>query len=812
MKSRYFIPAFFIAASFTAMAPVFGQTQKREVVFWGMQLGPDDKGPDAAIREFERLNPDIHVKMLSMGAGQMDPQKLTTSIIGNVAPDVIKQDRFTIADWASRNAFLPLTPLMERDKGQPDCPSPDQYYTAPWNEATYQRNTYAIPMGADNRILYWNRKVFLDAATEIRKAGLDPERAPRTWSEALAYSKAITKFDKNGKLLRAGFMPNFGNSWLYMFAFQNNASFMSEDGRTCTMDTPEAREALQFIVDGYKLVGGYENAKAFESGFRGGENDAFILGQVGMKIDGDWIINGLARYAPLLDFGVAPPPVPDDRYYKRGRFVNEQETFISWVGGFSLAIPRGARNVEDGWKLIKFLSSEEGLLVDAKAQANWERLKGRVYIPRQIAQRKTNELFTEMFKPATPNYAAAVKMHTDIAAHTKIRPATFVGQLLWSEHVRAMESACYGKLTPTAALRAAQQKVQDELDRFYSKEKYPVINMAWISALVALVLLSIFAYFVVIIRRAKLDKMGRYETLWGYLMASPWIIGFMVLILGPMVASFFWSFTRWDILNEARFVGTSNYQLVFGSDWDRFAKGLSNAAYLAFVGVPLGIVTGLSIAILLNAATRGIRFYRTAFYLPAIVPVIASAVLWLLVLTPDPMKGLLNSFWVHTITPWLGIKEPGWLNSADYAKPALVVMGLWGAGGGMLFWLAGLKGIPKTLYEAAALDGASPLKQFFSVTLPHLTPMIFFNVVMGLIGAFQEFDRAYAMRTSKDGPIGPDDSLLTPVYNLFIKGFGQANMGDASTHAWLIFVIVMTITLVQWKLKDRWVFSEMDNG
>jgi multiple sugar transport system permease protein len=204
------------------------------------------------------------------------------------------------------------------------------------------------------------------------------------------------------------------------------------------------------------------------------------------------------------------------------------------------------------------------------------------------------------------------------------------------------------------------------------------------------------------------------------------------------------------------------------------------------------------------------RYYRTFFYMPSILPTIASAVLWTWVLTPDPNKGLINSYWVHFITPTLGISPPGWLQSADWAKNALVVQGVWGAGGGMILWLAGLKGVPTSLYEASGIDGATPRQQFWSITFPQLSPIIFFNLVMGFIGAMQEFDRAYAMKPSGNGPIGPDDSLLTPVYLLFQNGFSFFRMGYASALAWMIFGIIILLTYSQFKLAPRWVHYEAD--
>jgi ABC-type sugar transport system permease subunit/ABC-type glycerol-3-phosphate transport system substrate-binding protein len=788
------------------------QTKKSDLVIWGINLGPESKGAEAVIREFERRNPDIRVKVLSMGAGSMDPQKLMTSIVGNVAPDVINQDRFTISDWASRGAFLPLDDLIKRDlKTDPNTPRKEDYYPAPWSEATYNGKVYAIPTGADNRILYYNKSIFKSKATELRAAGLDPDRPPRTWSELLAYSKVLTDIDpKTGELKVAGFMPNFGNSWLYIYSFENNGRFMTPDGRRCTMGEQANVEALDFMVKGYELVGGYERAKAFESGFLGKENDAFIIGKVAMKIDGDWILDGLSRYAPALDFGVGPPPVPDDRYYRRGKFKDEKETFVTWFGGFSLAIPEGARHVENGWKYVKWATSTEARLLEMRAQAEFDRGRGRVYIPRQIASRVANVAGFEEFRPKDKKFADALEMHVSLGSHGKVRPATFVGQILWNEHVRALEAACYKKLSPQEALSQGQANVQRELDAFYDQAQYPVINLAMPQNIgIGLMLLGVIGA-IIWFARLKMGAIARHEAICAYVFISPWIIGFLLWILGPMLASLFFSFTQYDVLGDARWVGLKNYHDMATVDRQMALKALGNAAYLAAFGVPLGLATGLAVALLLNVATRGMRFYRTFFYMPAIVPGVASAVLWTWVLTPDANKGLINSFWQRTLTPWLSLPPPAWLQSADWSKNALILMGLWGAGSGMVLWLAGIKGVPSSLYEAASIDGATPKQQFWSVTFPQLSPIIFFNMVMGFIGAMQEFDRMYIMKPASDGSVGPDDSMLTPVFHLFQNGFAFFKMGYASALAWAIFLIILALTGAQWALSSKWVHYEGD--
>lgn len=785
---------------------------RTNVIVWGMGYGPESKGLEALVREFERRNPDLRIRLLSMGAGRMSGQKLMTSIVGNVPPDAIHQDRFSVADWASRGAFLPLNDLIARDQADdPLCPRQEQYYPAVWEEGSFQGKIYGIPTSADNRVLYYNKKIFREKAAELRAARLDPDRPPRTWTELLAYGEALTEFNPRDKTLRrAGFMPNYGNSWLYMYAFQNNASFISEDGRTCTLATPEAEEALKFIVKGYDNMGGYEKAKAFETGFLTGEQDPFILGKVALKIDGDWILNNIARYGPQLDFAVAPPPVPDDRFYKRGRFKDEKETFVTWAGGFSWAIPRGARNIEAGWKWVKFATSTEGRLIENKAQQAWSQLRGREFIVRQTGSIEANEVFFRELRPRVEKFAVALRQHIDLMPVSRIRPATFVGQLLWDEHVRALEMACYKTLEPMQALKAGQAKVQRDLDAYFSKETRPVIDpdQPRNAALVLGVLTSLGLFWAY--RRLKLGRLARQEARWAYIFISPWAIGFVVLIAGPMLASLLFSFTQYDVLNEMRWYGLGNYTEMATGDRENVLKALGNVTYLAGIGVPLGIMTGLSVALLLNAAVRGMRFYRTMFYMPAIVPTVASAVLWIWLLASDPNRGLINSFWRDTVSTWFSMPPPGWLNAEAWAKPSLILMGLWGAGSGMILWLAGLKGVPAQLYEAASIDGASPWRQFWTVTLPQLSPIIFFNTVMGFIGAVQEFDRVFVMRPF-EGTAGPADSLLVPVYHLFKNGFEYFKLGYGSALAWMIFTIILILTLIQFKLAPRWVHYESEN-
>ncbi len=787
-----------LAAWFAAIAVSAFAVADTTLSIWGAPVSPNSiAGTLAVANAFEKQHPGVRLRMLGLGTGHMNPQKLLTAIVGGSPPDVVMQARFNISDWASRGAFIPLDGFIARDRKDPDCPRRQEYYAAAWEEAMYDGRIYGIPTGADDRALYWNRALFRENRQALEAEGLDSTRPPRTWSELLRYSKVLTIPGK-----RAGFIPNFGNSWLYLYAFQKDAPFLSADGKTCTLATPEAADALAFMKEGYDILGGYAAATAFESSFQGGENDPFISGQVAMKIDGDWTLNGLAIYGPNLDFGVAAPPVPDERYQAGGK-----DRFITWIGGFSYALPRGCPNPELAWEFVKFASSLEGRLIENRARAASDRAKGRMYLPRMQGLRPANDELFRLYKPADPKFADALQTHLDLMDHARVRPPTVVGQLLWDEHVRATEQAVLGRLTPMAALQAGQVTVQRELDSLSSKPRYPVVSLESVGAIAAM-----FAFAGLVAawrgwRRAPLGRLARKEARWGFLCIAPWVIGFIVLTAEPMLASLFFSFTDYDVLSPPRWVGLRNFADLGGADQVNVYKAFGNAAYLAGIGVPLGILSSLAVALLLNTGVRGMRVYRTVFYLPAIVPTAASAVLWIWLLSADPNRGLINGAWQATIGSWMDLPPPGWLTAEAWAKPALIVMGVWGAGSGMILWLAGLKGVPTSLYEAAELDGASSAQSFRSVTVPMLSPILFFNIVMGLIGAIQEFDRVYIMGGENGN--GPSDSLLVPAKYLFTNAFGYFKMGYASALAWAIFAVILIVTLVQYRLAGLWVHDEV---
>lgn len=304
--------------------------------------------------------------------------------------------------------------------------------------------------------------------------------------------------------------------------------------------------------------------------------------------------------------------------------------------------------------------------------------------------------------------------------------------------------------------------------------------------------------------RIPLTPAARREAAIFYVTVSPWVIGFLLFTVIPMALSLYLSFTQWNVLKAPVWIGFDNYVQMFTKD-PLFYQSLKVTIIFTVVSVPLQIIIALFLAVLLNEATYAVGFFRTAFYIPSIVASVASAVLWTWIFNPrfGPINGLLRT---------LGMGTPQWLNDPAYALIALIIMSAWGIGGQMLIFLAGLKGIPKSLYEAAEVDGAGRLTRFLRITLPMLSPSIFFNLIMTMIGAFQTFDAAFVISTARAGQIGaPLNSTLFYLLHLYQEGFSFLNMGYASALAWVLFIIIVAVTLVINRSSKNWVFYSGEN-
>ena len=864
MIRRISFSPFLIALTILSSSPALAADTT--LVVWGIGEGEGSVGFFAAVEAFERVNPGVRVETSPAGGGQ-NPQKMLTAVVGGAAPDVINQDRFTVSSWAARKAFMPLDGLLAAQRDS-DAIRQKDYYPATWNETVFEGHVYAIPNGTDDRVLYYNAadlrrvglvdergdaippKTWRDLGTySLRLTITDADVAagllddvgrlvpPATWRDVEVFhvllclpdpqdrrrilddprhlvlppeftSRMVESYrfpvseaglrsgiiDRDGhmhappawRLQRIGYIPVYGNVWLHMYAWQNHGRFM-KDSCTASLDDPGIVEALTWMTQFYDLFGGRPHIQAFASTFQAEFLNPFLTGQVAMITDTDGMIGTIARYRPGLEFGVTPTPLPPGG------------ALTTWSGGFSYAIPRNARHPEIAWRFIRFMTSQEMTRLVERTRLNYNRSRGRPYVMGIPANRAVGRTLVPEFIDGNPDLPTPLKASyhqcLDMMEFSSFRDVTPAAQVLWDEIQRATEMATYHKLTPEGALAAGTATVQAELDRLYRPVTGGQVN--WTAALAVVLALVAFAAATWWRRRGRhlhLGQVGRQDLAAGLGFVSPWLLGFLIFTAGPFVVSIILSFTEYDILSPARWVGVRHYGELFTAD-PVFWKSLGNTLFM-MMGVPLGMAVGLAIAMLLNQNVKGMSVYRTIYYLPAVVPVVAASILWIWVL--HPTNGILN-----IILDKLGLGQPLWLQSENWSKPAIIVMGLWGAGSSMIIWLAGLKGIPEHLYEAAEIDGAGRWSRFRHVTLPMLSPYIFFNLIMGVIGTLQVFTQAFIMTAG-----GPVDSTLFYVYYLFNNAFQYLRMGYASAMAWILFVIILALTLAQLKLAPRWVHYE----
>ena len=312
----------------------------------------------------------------------------------------------------------------------------------------------------------------------------------------------------------------------------------------------------------------------------------------------------------------------------------------------------------------------------------------------------------------------------------------------------------------------------------------------------------------------------RQSNLAGALFCSPWLIGFALLFLWPFAASLYWSLCRFDLINPPEFIGLENYKNLIGEIRDSRGVGvaLTNTIYYCLISVPLSVVLGVGLAVLLNLRIRGQAIYRTLVFLPSVIPIVAASVLWVWLL--DPTDGFVNY-----VLSWIGLGDQNWFNQSRSAassetltmlthwssgsplrlfgsKDALILMTLWGVGNFMVIYLAALSDMPAQLYEAAKIDGASWWRRLIHVTIPMLSPVIFFNLVVGLIRGVQTFTSVYIF---SEGTGNPGDSLMMVSLKLFLSAFEDLQMGYASAVAWILFVIILMVTAALFRTSKYWV-------
>ncbi len=773
---RCTIALVFLTALWASAAP----DEEIDLHVWGMNLGAPKHGWYALVDAFEEKYPHINV-VAGPTDRSADLQKLLSGIVGNAPPDVFRRESRLFGDIASRGILMPLDDFVVADRSRPDGLHEEDYPPGIWSSGAYEGTLYGIVEITNPLVLAYNKQHF-------REAGLDPERPPRTWSEWLECTRILTQRDHNGWIIRLG-SAAYRLDILLFFIMQHGGRILSEDGRTCVLNNPEALEAVKFTKAMFDAMGGRTTLDQFAATNVGGDiqNYPFEAGRYAMAAEDDWVIFRAMRFNPDLELGIAPMPIPD----------GYAPISIS-IAGSQYFIPRNARHPQEAWDFIRFANSPVGQLAYAAAMRREAEDKGGTYNYTGIRsnRRLSGALAEAGYVPVKPLFRDGFETCRQIMDQVVAVPSSPASALIRDELMRVIDAVAYETRTPEEALAAAQRRVQRQLDIFYQRNTLPLLPWKYVwTALAVLVACAVAALRWYTRGERLTSALLRYESLSAMLFISPWVVGFLGLVAGPMLFSAIISFCDYDVLHPARFVGLRNYKDLLAQD-PLFWKSMGNTVFMVFT-LPVGMSAGLGLALLLNSKVKGMSFYRTVFYLPAVTPLVATSVLWFALLNPN---GIINAGISATLGGWFNVTPPGWLTDPNWSKPAMVLMGLWGVGGGMILWLAGLQGIPGQLYEAGAIDGAGPLQRFRSITLPMLTPYIFFSFIVGVIGVFQIFAQALVLTQG-----GPADSTLFYVFYLFNNAFRYFKMGYASAQAWILFLIVLVLTGIQWRVAKKWV-------
>ncbi|MFT4416474.1 carbohydrate ABC transporter permease [Fredinandcohnia humi] len=298
-------------------------------------------------------------------------------------------------------------------------------------------------------------------------------------------------------------------------------------------------------------------------------------------------------------------------------------------------------------------------------------------------------------------------------------------------------------------------------------------------------------------RTEGIKKRQRKNLVIGLLFASPWIIGFLIFELYPILMSFYYSLTDYNLFSPPKWVGLENYEKLFQDD--KFYLSLYNTIYITIFGLFPHLAFALLMALLLNMNVKGQALYRTIYFLPTLVPAVAGSLLWMWLF--NGQYGLINE-----LLGYLGLGQPNWLVDPDWTKPAIIIMGFWGTGTTTIMYLAALQDVPKVYYEAAEIDGANFWQKFRHITLPAISPVSLFLIIMGLIGSFQYFTQGLIFAEASQSVGGPENSMLFYAIYLYQVAFSFLKMGYASAMAWVLFIIVLILTIIVFKTSAKWVY------
>lgn len=723
------------------------------------------------VEAFEAANPDVRINRLH--ASDYDT-KLNTMFAAGDPPDLFYLRYEDVPKLAGMGLLSPIDGPVTDDVNATGEDWIGEFYPVLLDAFKYDGQKlgagplYGIPKDFTPMLMYANLQLF-------QRSGVDVPYGGWTWDE---FDDAMTKIsaleDPNGEVygsVIASWPAVLRNMvWSYGGDYFNGTDFTD-----VTLDEPEAIDALEHVrrmrfddKTAYNATGG--DAQGL------GEQE-FYTGRIGVVGPiGRWRTPRF-RSIDTFDWDVVPFP------HLEGQDPASVIAVVAW--GMSST----TKHPDESFRLMKFLCGPLGQKLTAQSG---------LAVPCTKPVAESDDFLQPGQRPANAKLFIDL---IDTARIGQMPPEPEFARIFEEEVAQTIQ---YGKQSAEITGDNTEARWLAELKSPLRNRSFPKMPWGTIVGVSAVVLLLLVGGLFLWLRREKLGAIDRAQERAGWVFISPWILGFLLLTFGPMGLSLLLAMSRWTSmqpLGEAEFVGLGNFGHMVEYDAS-FLKSVWVTTYYALLAVPFGQVLALLVAVLMNQKVKGIAFYRTVFFVPSVVSGVALATLWVMMF--DNQRGIINRV-LNTVLEPIGLSAPDWfgVDAEIFAIPAYVVMALWGVGAGMVIYLAGLKGISESLYEAARIDGAGRVRAFFSVTLPQLSPLIFFNLVMGIIGSFQVFTQVYVMTNG-----GPGNATLVYVLKLYREAFEYHKMGYASAMAWVLFIVLLILTGIVVKSSKSWVHYE----
>ncbi|MDR3691821.1 MAG: extracellular solute-binding protein [Fimbriimonas sp.] len=747
---------------------------------------------------FERENPDIKVKLEPIPDYNVYHQKMLTLYAANVPPDVAMMDPGHFQALAAKNALLPLNPFFDKTPGF----DLKDYYRPIVDAHSYKGQLYVLPRDiAPIGLVYYNKRAF-------REAGIPYPDGTWTWDykvrpelkekDFVWVCQQLTKKDSAGKVVRWAFSSDYPELLARTFTYSSGGGYAndSEHPTQVTNAQPKTVRAYQYASDFMNLYHYMPNSTETSGVLMATAQQLFSSGKIAMYQNGIWVVPQMRKdLVPgkegFFDWDVTLFPAFSDG------------TRAAPTGGSGYCIFRGTPHPDEAWRLTRYMAGPVAMEAMARAGIAQPAIKRIALTPGIWAHGPTT--------PKEQEYPANIVVTDTAVPFVRFEPSAYYWPSVSDRLSAGLDLVWSGQKQAEPVLKEAQKNGQARLDALLKDEELSPFNWTFgvLAGLAVIGLILGWTYWPE--RGIKYSIRERTENIAAYKFLLPWIIGIAVFTLGPMILSLLMSFADWDIITPAKWRGLENYTEAGAVDPLFWKSMMVTLIYTAF-SVPLGVMVALLLALLLNQKVRGIPLFRAVYYVPSLASLVASSLIWRKIFNPE--NGLLNAVIYGSHGSWLGTKlseiagtpdkRLDWLGSEKFALPGLIIMSMWFAGGGMIIMIAGLQNIPQHYYEAATLDGAGVWGKFRAITIPLLTPTLFFSLVTGFIGSFQVFTQAVVMTSG-----GPNDSTRFYMYKLYQNAFEQLRMGYASAGAWILFAIIMVVTLVQFRA-SKWVYYEAD--